>query len=323
MDLEVRHLRMIVVVAESGSVTKAAASLGLAQPALTAQLNRIDRALGGCVFTRDRQGARPTELGELVLRHARVVLPAMAALVDDARRHVSDRATAGSVRVGTVSSAIGGLFASRLHAALPAALGVDDLLVTTATSWAVEETAERLASGTLDVALVGMCDDASPPTDGGLVWTAVSTDPVFVLVDEYHPVATRDAVGLGELADALWLTAPGSGCFERCFVSACVRAGFTPRAMGESDRTSCIDQVRGGHAVALVQPVLLDVPGVRTVALDGAPLRWTHHVGWRRDAAERLPVDVIERAAAGAHRDAVQRSPRYRRWRAEHPVEIA
>ena len=85
MDLEVRHLRMIVTVAETGSVTKAAASLGLAQPALTAQLNRIDRTLGGCVFTRDRQGARPTELGELVLRHARVVLPAMSALVDDAR----------------------------------------------------------------------------------------------------------------------------------------------------------------------------------------------------------------------------------------------
>ncbi len=51
MDLEVRHLRMIVTVAETGSVTKAAASLGLAQPALTAQLNRIDRTLGGCVFT--------------------------------------------------------------------------------------------------------------------------------------------------------------------------------------------------------------------------------------------------------------------------------
>jgi len=46
-------------------------------------------------------------------------------------------------------------------------------------------------------------------------------------------------------------------------------------------------------------------------------------VGWRRDAAERLPVDAIARAAAGAHRDAVQRSPRYRHWRAEHPVEIA
>src|SRR5690606_6514452 len=159
---------------------------------------------------------------------ARVVLPAMATLVDDARRLVSDRGAARVVRVGTVSSAIGGLFASRLHSALPGALGADDLLVTTATSWSVEETAERLAGGTLDV--------ASRRADGGLVWTPVSTDPVFVLVDEYHPVAAREAVGLEELADALWLAAPGSGCFERCFVGACARAGFTPRAMGESDR---------------------------------------------------------------------------------------
>ncbi|WP_454851027.1 helix-turn-helix domain-containing protein [Promicromonospora soli] len=59
-----RHLRMVVAVAESGSVTKAAAALGIAQPALTAQLNRIDRSLGGNVFVRDRFGARPTELGE-------------------------------------------------------------------------------------------------------------------------------------------------------------------------------------------------------------------------------------------------------------------
>ena len=90
-----RHLRMVVAVAESGSVTKAAAALGIAQPALTAQLNRIDRSLGGNVFVRDRFGARPTELGELILRHARVLLPAMGALADDAERLVN-----GDVRQG-------------------------------------------------------------------------------------------------------------------------------------------------------------------------------------------------------------------------------
>ncbi|MCB7135264.1 LysR family transcriptional regulator [Cellulosimicrobium marinum] len=315
MDLELRHLRMIVAVAESGSVTKAAASLGVAQPALTAQLNRIDRSLGGCVFTRDRQGARPTELGELVLRHARVLLPAMSALVDDARHLLSAVPSGRTVRVGTVSTAIGGLFARRLHETLPAA--APGLTVTTATSWSVDDTAERLAAGTLDAALVGMCGDSRPPGPG-LTWTAVRTDPVFVLVDERHPCAGRGVVGLGELADALWLSAPGSGCFEQCFVAACARAGFTPRAMGESDRTACIDQVRGGHAVALVQPVLLDAPGVRTVALDGAPLRWTHHVGWRHDAGERLPVHVVAAAARSAHRDAVARSPYYARWLVEH-----
>ena len=102
MELELRHLRLIVTVAEQGSVTRAAATLGLTQPALTAQLNRIDRAFGGPVFTRDQRGARPTALGELVLGRAKVLLPAMSALVDDAGRLVG-RARARrprSVRVG-------------------------------------------------------------------------------------------------------------------------------------------------------------------------------------------------------------------------------
>ena len=52
MDLELRHLRIVCAVAEAGSVTKAAASLGLAQPAVTAQLRRIERTLGGQLFER-------------------------------------------------------------------------------------------------------------------------------------------------------------------------------------------------------------------------------------------------------------------------------
>ena len=61
-------------------------ALGLAQPALTAQLQRIERTLGGPLFDRDRRGARPTALGELVLARARVLLPAMKGLQDEAAR---------------------------------------------------------------------------------------------------------------------------------------------------------------------------------------------------------------------------------------------
>lgn len=71
MDLELRHLRVVCAIADAGSVTKAASQLGLAQPALTAQPQRIERALGGPLFERDRRGARATPLGELVLARAR------------------------------------------------------------------------------------------------------------------------------------------------------------------------------------------------------------------------------------------------------------
>src|ERR1051325_9428100 len=86
MNLELRHLKVVCAIAETGSVTKAASQLGLAQPALTAQLQRIERTLGGPLFERDRRGARPTALGELVLARARVLLPAMKGLQDEAAR---------------------------------------------------------------------------------------------------------------------------------------------------------------------------------------------------------------------------------------------
>ena len=86
MNLELRHLKVVCAIAETGSVTKAASQLGLAQPALTAQLQRIERTLGGPLFDRDRRGARPTALGELVLSRARVLLPAMKGLQDEAAR---------------------------------------------------------------------------------------------------------------------------------------------------------------------------------------------------------------------------------------------
>ena len=308
MDLELRHLRLIVAVADHGSVTRAAAALGIAQPALTAQLNRIDRSLGGRVFTRDQRGAHPTALGELVLGRARMVLPAMTSLLDDVQQHVNRHEDGpGTLRVGTVASALAGRFVHRLVTALP------DVRVTTATSWSVDDTAQQVAAGTLDVALVGLCSDASPPTTGGVAWWRVDVDPVFVLVPAAHPHADRPSVALGELADEVWLSGPGDGCFERCFAQACARAGFTPSGLSEADRPTVIDLVQDGHAVALVQPTFPDTAGTQVVPLDGAPLRWAHYVGWRGGSVH-LPVDVLVDAAVRSHRDAVSRSPRYLCW---------
>src|SRR3954454_3559078 len=84
MNLELRHLKVVCAIAETGSVTKAASQLGLDQPALTAQLQRIERTLGGPLFERDRRGAAHNALGEVGLSRARVRLPAMKGLQDEA-----------------------------------------------------------------------------------------------------------------------------------------------------------------------------------------------------------------------------------------------
>ncbi len=51
-----RHLRVVATIAETGSLTKAAAALRLSQPGLSAQLRRIEQLLGGRLFDRGSNG---------------------------------------------------------------------------------------------------------------------------------------------------------------------------------------------------------------------------------------------------------------------------
>src|SRR5689334_12973656 len=66
MELELRHLRVVCRLADTGSVSKAAAALGVSQPSLTAQLHRIEEAVGGSLFERGSTGVVPTPLGKHV-----------------------------------------------------------------------------------------------------------------------------------------------------------------------------------------------------------------------------------------------------------------
>jgi len=67
-------LRAAVKIAETESITKASEMLGLSQPAISAQLKRIESIVGGKIFQRTGSGSVPTELGKLVLAHARKIL---------------------------------------------------------------------------------------------------------------------------------------------------------------------------------------------------------------------------------------------------------
>jgi hypothetical protein len=60
MRIERRHLEVVIAIAEAGSISKAAAELAIAQPALSAQLSRIERTLGGPLFERGSRGSTPT-----------------------------------------------------------------------------------------------------------------------------------------------------------------------------------------------------------------------------------------------------------------------
>src|SRR5690606_37072442 len=151
--------------------------------ALSAQLKRIERALGGALFERGRHGVRVTALGELVLERTRVVLPAVTELQQEAARFARAPRTAALLRLGGTHGPLLGALVDRLADAVP------DARVSTCTSWSERELARLLAEGRLDFALAGTCGSAAPPGAAVLVWRGVAVDPVFVMLAAGHPLA--------------------------------------------------------------------------------------------------------------------------------------
>lgn len=313
MKLELRHLQIVCAIADHGSVTKAASSLGLAQPALTAQLQRIERSLGGPLFERDRRGARPTPLGQVVLDRARVVLPAVQGLEDEAARLRANEEETRSYRIGAVNGPILSGLVHRLSHDDPYAQ------VTTYGSWEPAELIDMIAGGRLDFIHIGACGGAAPPPEHELAWSELAVDAVFLLLRESDPRADAKELELADLAEVKWAATPGKSCLYDCFAATCARAGFTPQKVFESDVRTCVELVEAGDAVALCQSSFRPPPGLVSVPIAGTPLRWRHLLGWHPESPAAQHAERVTELAVDAYRDVVSRLPRFESWLAEQP----
>jgi LysR family transcriptional regulator, nitrogen assimilation regulatory protein len=85
--MELRSLGYFVRIAELGSITRAAAHLHLAQPALTRHVQRLEEELGVTLFTRANRGVRLTEAGEKLLDSATRILRDVERTGDEIRAH--------------------------------------------------------------------------------------------------------------------------------------------------------------------------------------------------------------------------------------------
>ncbi|CAP41586.1 transcriptional regulatory, LysR-family [Bordetella petrii] len=72
--MKMRHLTVLVAIAEHGSVTRAADDLGVSQSALTQTLAEIESIFGSPLFSRTSRGVLPTELGNMALIRAKRML---------------------------------------------------------------------------------------------------------------------------------------------------------------------------------------------------------------------------------------------------------
>ena len=202
-SVDPRHLLQFHEIIRTGSFTRASATLGLTQPALTRNMKLMEGRLGFELMVRSRQGIMPTPLGERILEEASAVVLAerrISALTDNLRRGYE-----AELRVGCTPTL-------SLHA-LPqpvADFARDNpgirLDMRQAHSQILKD---MLHEGQVDIAL-------GPPEIAARVPGASSSilfeSPMVILASRYHPLAGCIAVTRTDLEAARWaLHQPGSG----------------------------------------------------------------------------------------------------------------
>jgi len=289
--LNVTRIGVLREVARHGSFSGAAGSLGYTQPAVSRQIATLEAETGTVLVTRTANGARLTDAGGVLVRHAEAIFAAL----DDAENEL--RAVigleAGRVRLATFPSAAASmvpLAIARFRDMHPNVELVVEILEE-------EESVPRLRCGELDIAL----SNGAELAPGELIERVhLFDDPMYVALPYGHRLSERPKLRLSDLADEPWMLCTTSTCPDaRMFKRACHAAGFEPNISFENDDYHAIlGFVAARIGIALIpdlvarsarQDVVIRSLGAR------APVRQVMAVvpaGYRAPAAEAM-LDIL------------------------------
>lgn len=299
IDVSQSGLRILREIAQAGSFSAAAHSLGYTQSAVSRQVAALETATGRRLFDRNRDGVALTPAGARLLATTVRVLDEL----DAALRELSGDEVAGApVRLGAFASAAAGLV-PRALAGLAALAPQITVSLREGTTPALTR---ALRAGTLDLAVIARTPPFRPPDteSPALELTTLSERELVIGVSARHPFATARAVEVQQLTGQVWVASRSGpsdtllgvwpGLPERPDIRYVVR-----------DWLAKLQIVAAGLAITTLAPITLDVlpNGVKAVAVRGEPQETRRIVLARRAGpldgpAARVADALIDAAAA-------------------------
>jgi DNA-binding transcriptional LysR family regulator len=203
--LKIKHLKLLVTVGEQNNIFRAAQLLNMAQPAVTKTVRDLENALDLTLFNRSSRGVTPTAYGEVLIKHAKLILAQV--------RHVSEElvslhgGVAGHINVGTLLAAssallpksLAALKAERSNVSVSVTEGTNDVLI------------PKLLIGEIDL-VVGRLPEIQD--EEGVFSEPLFYEPVLLVVRSGHPLLKTKKLKLSDLANESWIL-PSEGTVLR------------------------------------------------------------------------------------------------------------
>ena len=293
--LDVRRLRVLHELSLRGTVAAVAAAVHQSPSAVSQQLSQLQREAGVVLLRRVGRGVQLTAQGELLARHAGVVLDAL-------RQAEWELAASLESVTGTVRLAV---FQSAALALLPATLSMlavrHPQLRVTVSQREPESALYATWAREFDLVVAEQYPGHAAPRHPELDRVDLVSDELRLAVP-WHGLPWGEVTSLADTARAPWVMEPRGVASRHFAENLCRQAGFEPDVRFETaDLQAQIRLVESGNAVAILPDLLWAgrEPSVVLRPLEGAPLR-TVFTSVREAAAGQPAIVACREALARA-----------------------
>jgi molybdate transport repressor ModE-like protein len=204
--LKLRQLRLLVTVAQYGSIQHAARELQISQPAATKLIQDLENDFEVNLFERTNRGVIPTAFGDALVRHAKLMLVQVSNAtqeLDDLAEGSSGRVVVGALLAAApqlLPSAIELLLKERPHVAVKIIEGTNDALM------------PALLAGEMDL-IVGRLPAYRAPTK--LVQEKLFDERIVAIAGHQHPLSGKKKLGFEQLKPYSWVLPPQETTLRR------------------------------------------------------------------------------------------------------------
>lgn len=242
--MELRQLRYFVAVAEELHFGHAAQRLHIAQPALSRQIQALEKELLLQLLFRNRRRVQITPAGQVFLDRARLILARTEEAVLAAQR--AGGGVSGTLNLGFVGSATYDVLPGVLRAFRQAAPYVDLIL----SEMNVHSQIEALTEKRIDIGLLRL-----PAKTAGLVFRTIAREPLYVALPSSHRLARLPALRLSALAEEAFVLYPDHPrpSWTDFVIGLCQQAGFRPIVVQRTvEIQTTLSLVAAGIGVSIV-----------------------------------------------------------------------
>jgi LysR family hydrogen peroxide-inducible transcriptional activator len=271
--MEINQLRYFYAVARTGSFTRAAEELGIAQPSLSQQIKALERKIGAPLFERLGRSVRLTASGE-ALREPALAILQQVSMAENSLANLN-QGVRGRLRFGVIPTVLPYFVAPRIAEFISQFPDVDLQLVEDATPRLVEQ----LQAGDLDLAVAGL-----PVKNPDIICSELLREPLLLAVANDHAFAAKPVVGLRDLGTEPLLLLKEGHCLRDSVLMACTRASAQLHSIFETNQLESIFQlVKSGFGVTLAPAMAsAHASGCTLVSLKGNNSRRIGYLRARR-----------------------------------------